>query len=98
MYLLNNFKTSLIRTLVYQSSILFLLILLVNKVLLANENVCIGTVCNESNSQSYNNEIREIKVLVLYDDNIFFEEGWEDNLNERFIEVNDFYYSNFKIK
>ena len=48
MYLLNNFKTSLIRTLVYQSSILFLLILLVNKVLLANENVCIGTVCNES--------------------------------------------------
>ena len=98
MYLLNNFKTRLIRNVVYQSSILFLLILLVNKVLLANENVCIDTICNESDSQSYNNEIREIKVLVLYDDNNFFEEGWEDNLNERFIEVNNFYYSNFKIK
>ena len=89
MLLKNKHKINHIKIIINICIIVIYSIIFINKVALANEGVCIDNGCHET---------RVIKVLVLYDDEFFFEKGWENNLYNRFAEINDFYYSNFKIK
>ena len=89
MLLKNKHKINHIKIIINICIIVIYSIIFINKVVLANEGVCIDNGCHEA---------RVIKVLVLYDDELFFEKGWENNLNNRLAEINDFYYSNFKIK
>ena len=89
MLLKNKHKINHIKIIINICIIVIYSIIFINKVVLANEGVCIDNGCHEE---------RVIKVLVLYDDELFFEKGWENNLNNRLAEINDFYYSNFKIK
>jgi hypothetical protein len=89
MLLKNKHKINHIKIIINICIIVIYSIIFINKVVLANEGVCTDNGCYET---------RVIKVLVLYDDELFFERGWENNLNNRLAEINDFYYSNFKIK
>jgi len=89
MLLENNLKNNIIKLLIYIVLIIVFSIFFINKILLADKNTCVEKDCYET---------RIIKVLVLYDDEVFFEKDWKNNLKNRFIEINDFYFSNFKIK
>ena len=83
----NKIKINHIKTIIHICIIVSYAIIFINKPLLANEDSCIDNGCYET---------RVIIVLVLYDDEIFFEKDWKNNLNTRMIEINNFYHSNFK--
>jgi len=72
----------------------------------SNEDNCISkethsvtnnTVNLELDSDISCNEQRVIDVLIIHDDNIAVDKVLRDNIESRFIEINEFYSSNFNI-
>ncbi|HIG09802.1 MAG TPA: hypothetical protein EYQ51_08655 [Alphaproteobacteria bacterium] len=82
-------KFQYIKLLIYIVLIIVFSTFFKNYILLANQDSCIDYDCYEK---------RIINVLLLYDNEIFFDKEWEDNIKNRFDEINKFYYSNFKIE